>query len=76
MSFSACLSGEIHTKWRDAAGDHVGETESQFRRDHQSAEVNAVRTRAAGAGDRATRTTVQANDAARPISIPIRRALQ
>ena len=29
----------------DAAGDYLGETESQFWRDHQSAKVNAIRTR-------------------------------
>lgn len=29
----------------DAAGDHLGETPSQFWRDHQSAKVNAIRTR-------------------------------
>lgn len=29
----------------DAAGDHLGATESQFWRDHQSAKVNAIRTR-------------------------------
>lgn len=29
----------------DAAGDHLGEVESQFWRDHQSAKVNAIRTR-------------------------------
>lgn len=29
----------------DAAGDHLGETESGFWRDHQSAKVNAIRTR-------------------------------
>ena len=29
----------------DAAGDHLGETDSQFWRDHQSAKVNAIRTR-------------------------------
>lgn len=29
----------------DAAGDHLGETESQFWRDHQSSKVNAIRTR-------------------------------
>ena len=29
----------------DAAGDHLGEAESQFWRDHQSAKVNAIRTR-------------------------------
>src|SRR5690625_3427441 len=29
----------------DAAGDHLGETDSQFSRDHQSAKVNAIRTR-------------------------------
>lgn len=29
----------------DAAGDHLGETESGFWRDHQSSKVNAIRTR-------------------------------
>ena len=29
----------------DAAGDHLGETDGQFWRDHQSAKVNAIRTR-------------------------------
>lgn len=29
----------------DAAGDHLTETSSQFWRDHQSAKVNAIRTR-------------------------------
>ena len=29
----------------DAAGDHLGENDSQFWRDHQSAKVNAIRTR-------------------------------
>lgn len=29
----------------DAAGDHLGETQSQFWRDHQSSKVNAIRTR-------------------------------
>ena len=29
----------------DAAGDHLGETPSEFWRDHQSAKVNAIRTR-------------------------------
>lgn len=29
----------------DAAGDHLGENASQFWRDHQSAKVNAIRTR-------------------------------
>ena len=29
----------------DAAGDHLSETSSQFWRDHQSAKVNALRTR-------------------------------
>lgn len=29
----------------DAAGDHLGRTESDFWRDHQSAKVNAIRTR-------------------------------
>lgn len=29
----------------DAAGDHLGENESSFWRDHQSAKVNAIRTR-------------------------------
>jgi|SRR5690554_3454931 len=29
----------------DAAGDHLGGTESDFWRDHQSAKVNAIRTR-------------------------------
>lgn len=29
----------------DAAGDHLGETTDQFWRDHQSAKVNAIRTR-------------------------------
>ncbi|QTF93843.1 YtoQ family protein [Halomonas sp. BM-2019] len=29
----------------DAAGDHLGETPSQFWRDHQSSKVNAIRTR-------------------------------
>lgn len=29
----------------DAAGDHLAETSSQFWRDHQSAKVNAIRTR-------------------------------
>lgn len=29
----------------DAAGDHLGETESGYWRDHQSAKVNAIRTR-------------------------------
>lgn len=29
----------------DAAGDHLGETADQFWRDHQSAKVNAIRTR-------------------------------
>lgn len=29
----------------DAAGDHLGETTGQFWRDHQSAKVNAIRTR-------------------------------
>lgn len=29
----------------DAAGDHLAPTESQFWRDHQSAKVNAIRTR-------------------------------
>ena len=29
----------------DAAGDHLGETESKFWRDHQSAKVNSIRTR-------------------------------
>lgn len=29
----------------DAAGDHLGETPSSFWRDHQSANVNAIRTR-------------------------------
>ncbi|PQZ95987.1 hypothetical protein CQ018_01490 [Arthrobacter sp. MYb227] len=29
----------------DAAGDHLGETSSQFWRDHQSSKVNAIRTR-------------------------------
>ena len=29
----------------DAAGDHLADTESQFWRDHQSAKVNAIRTR-------------------------------
>src|SRR5690625_2768121 len=29
----------------DAAGDHLGETHSDFWRDHQSAKVNAIRTR-------------------------------
>lgn len=29
----------------DAAGDHLGETDTQFWRDHQSAKVNAIRTR-------------------------------
>lgn len=29
----------------DAAGDHLAETETQFWRDHQSAKVNAIRTR-------------------------------
>ena len=29
----------------DAAGDHLGENDSQFWRDHQSSKVNAIRTR-------------------------------
>ena len=29
----------------DAAGDHLGETSSQFWRDHQSSKVNSIRTR-------------------------------
>ncbi len=29
----------------DAAGDHLGEASTQFWRDHQSAKVNAIRTR-------------------------------
>ena len=29
----------------DAAGDHLGETPSEYWRDHQSAKVNAIRTR-------------------------------
>lgn len=29
----------------DAAGDHLGPTDNQFWRDHQSAKVNAIRTR-------------------------------
>lgn len=29
----------------DAAGDHLGETPSQFWRDHQSSKVNSIRTR-------------------------------
>ena len=29
----------------DAAGDHLGETDTGFWRDHQSAKINAIRTR-------------------------------
>ncbi len=39
------VSAVTHHESSDAAGDHLGEEQQQFWRDHKSAKVNAIRTK-------------------------------